>query len=203
LFLVTSRLSARPPLQSFVVRRQRRGYDVSIKTRIEDAEHLWSDGRKEGAWVPALIAAAATARRRYPRPMSDNQSFKRFICDIAVVIVSGNVDAPGPQSIRFYTDNRADHRTLEDMFYAELRCNLVHEAELKEVGFSDSRIEGDQIVASLSVPTHGAAEIPDFWVLHLIAAVKAAPENRDMWPIAAEPLSWPTDLKKNEDSGSC
>lgn len=157
---------------------------MSIKTRIEDAEHLWTKGRKEGAWVQALIAAAATARRRYPRPMPDNQSFKRFICDIAGVIVSGKVDAPGPQYIRFYTDSRADHRTLEDMFYAELRCNLVHEAELKEVGFSESRVEGDLLVGSLSVPTRGAAEIPDFWVLHLIAAIKAAPENRDHWPLA-------------------
>jgi hypothetical protein len=134
--------------------------------------------------VQALIAAAATARRRYPRPMSDNQSFKSFICDIAGVIVSGNLDAPGPVYYRFYTDNRADHRKLEDIFYSELRCNLVHEAELKEIGFSESRVEDNRLVASLSVPTHGPAEIPDFWVLHLIAAVKAVPENRDLWPPA-------------------
>jgi hypothetical protein len=155
---------------------------LSIKTRIEDAEHLWAEGRKEGAWVQALIAAAATARRRYPRPKPDNQSFKSFICDIAGVIMSGKVGAPGPQYIRFRTDDRADLRTLEDIFYAELRCNLVHEAELKEVGFSESRVEGDLLVASLSVPTRGAAEIPDFWALHLIAAIKAAPENREYWP---------------------
>jgi hypothetical protein len=114
--------------------------------------------------------------------MPDNQSFKTFICDIAGVIVSGRINAPGPQYFRFYTETRGDHRTLEDIFYSELRCNLVHEAELKEVGFSESKVEGDRLVASLSVPTHGAAEIPDFWVLHLIAAIKAAPENRDLWP---------------------
>jgi hypothetical protein len=156
---------------------------VSIRTRIEDAESLWAHGRKEGAWVQALIAAAATARRRYPRPMRDNESFKKFICDIAGVITSGNVAAPGPAYFKFYTDNRAEHRTLEDIFYEELRCNLVHEAELKEVGFSESRVEDGRLVASLSVPTKGPATIPDFWVLHLIAAVKAAPENRDHWPV--------------------
>jgi hypothetical protein len=155
---------------------------VSIKTRIEDAEHLWAEGRKEGAWVQALIAAAATARRRYPRPMTDNQSFKSFICDIAGVIMSGRMDAPSPAYIRFYTENRAEHRTLEEIFYAELRCNLVHEAELKEVQFSESHVENGNLVASLFVPTKGAAEIPDFWVLHLIAAVRAAPENCDHWP---------------------
>jgi hypothetical protein len=155
---------------------------LSIKTRIEDAEHLWANGRREGAWVPALIAAAATARRRYPQPMQDNRAFKTFICDIAGVIISGKIDAPGPVYWRFYNDNRADHRKLEDIFYSELRCNLVHEADLKEVGFSESKVEGDKLVASLSVPTHGTAEIPDFWVLHLIAAIKAAPENREFWP---------------------
>ena len=51
--------------------------------------------------------------------MPDNQSFKKFMCDIAGVIMSGNLDAPGPAYIKFYTDNRAEHRTLEDVFYAE------------------------------------------------------------------------------------
>jgi hypothetical protein len=156
--------------------------NVSIKTRIEDAEHLWASGRKEGAWVAALVAVAATARRRYPRPMTDSQSFKSFICDIAGVILTGKLEAPGPQYIRFYTNNRSEHRKLEDVLYSELRCNLVHEGELKEVGFSESRVEGDHAVASLSVPTRGYAEVPDFWAQHLIAAVKAAPENRDLWP---------------------
>lgn len=155
---------------------------MSIKARIEDAEQLWANGRKEGAWVQALIAAAATARKRYPRPMSDNESFKSFIRDIARTILSGKPDAKGPLYIRFYSEHRGQHRKLEDIFYSELRCNLVHEAELKEVGFSESKVEGKRLVASLSVPTRGAAKIPDFWVLHLIAAVKAAPENSDLWP---------------------
>ena len=116
--------------------------------------------------------------------MKDDRSFKSFIRDIAGVIMSGKADAPGPQYIRFYTDNRAEHRKLEDIFYSELRCNLVHEGELREVGFSESRTEGDRLVASLSLPARGPAEIPDFWVLHLIAAVKAAPENSDLWPRA-------------------
>lgn len=44
--------------------------------------------------------------------MPDNQSFKAFICDIAGVIVSGNLDAPGPQYFRFYTDNRGTIESL-------------------------------------------------------------------------------------------
>ena len=150
---------------------------MSIKTQIDDAEHLWAQGRKEGAWELALIAAAATARKRYPRPIKDSQAFKSFICDVAHVILTGLTDGPSPTYVRFYTDNRGDHRKLEDIFYTELRCNLVHEAELKEVGFSESTLEAGRHKGTLSVPTRGPAEIPDFWVLHLIAAVKTAPEN--------------------------
>jgi len=156
---------------------------MSIKTRIDDAEHLWAQKRKEGAWVQALIAAAATARKRYPRPMPDNQAFKSFICDVAHVIMTGLTDGPSPTYIRFYSDNRGDHRKLEDIFYTELRCNLVHEGELKEVGFSESTSEGGRYKGTLSVPTRGPAEIPDFWVLHLIAAGKAAAENSDLFGI--------------------
>ena len=50
------------------------------------------------------------------------------------------------------SDDRAISRKLEDIFYSELRCNLVHEAELKEVGFSTAIVDNDQVVASLSVP---------------------------------------------------
>ena len=55
----------------------------------------------------------------------------------------------------------------------------AHLAAMRENGLL---VEGDQLVGTLSVPTRGAAEIPDFWVLHLIAAVKAALENGDHWP---------------------
>jgi hypothetical protein len=154
---------------------------MSIKTRIEDAEHLWAQGRKEGAWVQALIAAAATARKRYPRPMGDRKAFTTFICDVTHTIMTGKIGGPSPTYMRFYTDNRGENRKLEDMFYDELRCNLVHEAEVKEVGFSESKVEAGRYVGTISVPARGKAEIPDFWVLHLIAAVKAAPENSNLF----------------------
>jgi hypothetical protein len=45
---------------------------MSVKARLEDAVILWDRGRKEGAWALVLVAAAATSRKRYPRPMRDN-----------------------------------------------------------------------------------------------------------------------------------
>jgi hypothetical protein len=62
-----------------------------------------------------------------------------------------------------------------------LRCNLVHEAELKEVGFSESVLKDGRYEGILSVPTRGPAVIPDFWALNLITAVKTAPENSDLF----------------------
>lgn len=155
---------------------------MSVRSRVEDAEHLWAQGRAEGAWVQALIAAAATARKRYPRPMGDREAFEAFICDIASTIVSGKTGGPSPIYIRFYSDKPEEHRTLEGIFYSELRCNLVHEAELGEIGLSKSIQHGNQLQASLNVPTRGAAQIPDFWVLNLLAAVRDAPENQHLWP---------------------
>jgi hypothetical protein len=102
--------------------------------------------------------------------MPDGKAFKAFICDIAGCIVNGTVGGA------------SQHRTLEDIFYTELRCNLIHEAELKEVGFSESKLVDGRLEGTLSVPTTGPAEIPDFWVLHLIVAIKAAPENAAEWP---------------------
>jgi hypothetical protein len=114
--------------------------------------------------------------------MPDGKAFKAFICDIAGCIVNGTVGGASPLYLRFYTEDRAQHRTLEDIFYTELRCNLIHEAELKEVGFSESKLVDGRLEGTLSVPTTGPAEIPDFWVLHLIVAIKAAPENAAEWP---------------------
>ncbi|PYR30360.1 MAG: hypothetical protein DMF90_27855 [Acidobacteria bacterium] len=153
---------------------------MSIKTRVEDAERLWATGRREGAWVLALIATAATAKKRYPTK-GDKEGFKTFICDIARTIITGEVGGASPLHINFYTENRAETRTLEDIMYIELRCNLVHEAELKDVTFSESTSKDDRYEGTLNVPTKGRAVIPDFWVLNLIAAVKAAPENTDLF----------------------
>jgi hypothetical protein len=51
---------------------------MSIAQRLEDAEFLWDSGRFEGAFLSALIAFAATARRVRPRPIQDNIAFKEL-----------------------------------------------------------------------------------------------------------------------------
>ena len=144
---------------------------MSIKSRIEDAELLWNQGRKEGAWVSALIAAAATSRKRYPRPITDNQAFKSFIRDVLPMLMYGKPLQGTPNPIIIF-----DQTPVEDIVYEHLRCNLVHEAEPSQlITFSESKIVDGKLQATLAVGSPNV--IPDFWVLHLIKAVREAPEN--------------------------
>lgn len=144
---------------------------MSIKARIEDAEILWKLGRKEGAWAMALIAASATSRKRYPRPILDNEAFKSFIRDVLPTLVAGKPLKGTPNPRVFF-----DQTPVEDIIYIHLRCNLLHEGEIAEqVEFSESKIVDGKLQATLEVGSPN--KIPDFWVLHLIKAVKEAPEN--------------------------
>lgn len=145
---------------------------MSIKARIEDAELLWQRGRKEGAWILALIAAAATSRKRYPKPIPDNKAFKSFIRDVLPTLVFGKSiesSTPNPNII-------FDKTPVEDIVYEHLRCNLLHEATLShQVAFSESKIMDGMVQGTIVVGSPNM--IPGFWVLHLIKAVRDAPEN--------------------------
>ena len=143
---------------------------MSIKARLEDAMILWDQGRKEGAWALVLIAAAATSRKRYPRPMRDHESFKRFINDIQGTIVIGEHPSPPMATIMIAGI------PVHDIVYEHMRCNLVHEGELHpKVALSESKVMHGMLGAELRA---GAVnELPDFWVIHLAKAVCLAPEN--------------------------
>jgi hypothetical protein len=152
---------------------------LSIKQHIEDAEHLWQHGRKEGAWTQALIAAAATSRKRYPKPVPDHKAFKSFIKDVTPTLLFGvSCDHKFGAQLRFAK------KPLEDIFYHELRCCLVHEAEMsRSIILAESQLDGDEaLVAKLTVGDPNG--IPDFWVLHLIKAIKEAPENTAEFPLS-------------------
>ena len=147
---------------------------MGVKDRIEDAGVLWEAGRREGAWVMALIAAAATSRKRYPKPETrlDSDAFKKFIRDIMPTLtLDKSLHDTQPNPGVMFRD-----KPLEDIIYHHLRCNLVHEAGLDPaVAFSESKIVDGERMATLSVGSPNI--IPDFWVRNLIQAVKGAPEN--------------------------
>jgi len=137
---------------------------VSIKERIEDALFLWDHGRREGAFLSALVAAAATSRQRFTAPsIGDREAFERFL--------------ESTHSIRLAVEYRGDVHPIEHIFYKWFRCELVHEGALP----IDIEFMTDVDPYQLSVRAGGA---PDFvlrispgWFHHLVDAVIKAPEN--------------------------
>ncbi|HTT07984.1 MAG TPA: hypothetical protein VMH34_04260 [Gammaproteobacteria bacterium] len=153
---------------------------MSIKARIEDAELLWQHGRKEGTWALALIAAAATSRKRYPRPIRDSEAFKSFIRDVLPTLMFG-------KSLQSTTPNPSiifDQTPIEEIIYEHLRCNLIHEGDpAPQIAFSESIIVDGKLQAMLAVGSPNV--IPDIWVINLLKAVREAPENTAEFGTAA------------------
>ncbi|HEV3071467.1 MAG TPA: hypothetical protein VGY76_08595 [Solirubrobacteraceae bacterium] len=110
----------------------------NIRERVEDATLLWNAERHEGAFLVALVAVAARARREYPRSVGDREAFERFI-----------ESRFGPRvSVEF----RGEPRPLERVFYKWMRCELVHDGGLPV----DLRFKEDAQPGELSVRAGGA-----------------------------------------------
>ena len=150
---------------------------MSLKERVEDAVVLWKQGRKQGAWVLTLIAAAATARKRYPRPIRDRESLTSFIHDITPTLIYGKPSV-GKQPTIIFGD-----RPIEEIIYVDMRCKLVHEGEIEgSVVLDELRMVDGSVRGTMRVGGDGKPhEFPDFWALHLLKAVREAPENRDLF----------------------
>jgi hypothetical protein len=100
--------------------------NMSIRTRIEDALFLYKNGRYEGAFLTALVAVAATARREDPdQKMGDRESFEAFL----------DKRRRGVLRVEFH----GDVHTIPHILYKWFRCELVHEGGLPiDVEFIES-----------------------------------------------------------------
>jgi hypothetical protein len=138
-----------------------------IRNRIDDAILLWDKGRQEGAFLSALIAVAATARKRYPETR-DREAFEQFLRDSHTVTLS--------------VEYRGECQPIEHVFYKWLRCQLVHEGGIPV----DIQFMQDVQPGSMTVRAGGAPEyilkIGTGWFHHMIGSVVKAPENSDQYP---------------------
>ena len=138
---------------------------MSLRTRIEDATFLWQHGHREGAFLSALVAVAATARRRFPdrKAIGDREAFERFLSSA--------------HSVRLSVEYRGEAHPIEHIFYKWLRCELVHEGGLP----IDIEFMPDPEPGVLGVRAGGSPEyilkLSNGWFEHLIGAVVGAPEN--------------------------
>lgn len=147
---------------------------MSVRKRLEEARLLMSAGNKEGALTLVLVAAAATARKRYPKEMwGDGHAFKNFIYDEMGVITNGP-----KYKVEFPFQG---HLTpLEDIFYVHLRCHLIHEGEMpRSIELSEPLIEGDSTFSVLKLTN--PLGFPLNWIESLATAIWLAPENDDLW----------------------
>jgi hypothetical protein len=138
---------------------------MSVRTRVEDALLLWQNGRKEGAFLNALIAVAATSRRRFPnrKAVADRDAFVEFL--------------EKAHRVRISVEYRGECLPVEQVFYKWIRCQLVHEGGLPV----DIQFMPDSVPGVLSVRAGGAPEyilkVADGWFHHMVGAVASAPEN--------------------------
>ena len=106
---------------------------------------LWREGRREGAFLLAIVAVIVRARRDYPKPpFSEGEAFRRFI-----------ESRFGP---RLSVEFRGDLWPIERVFYKWFRCEIVHAGGMPV----DIKFKDDAEPDELSVRAGGA---PDYELL--------------------------------------
>ena len=135
---------------------------MSIPERIEDSRLLFAASRLEGALVMVLIAVSATSKKRYPR-LRDNEAFCRFLTDEREKITGG---------MTFKIEFEGVMRSLEYILYKFARCNLVHEARLKEKIYFDF---GDFLLDKRG--TRDSLTFSSELIIRLAYAAETAAEN--------------------------
>lgn len=146
---------------------------MSTRDLVEDAKVLWDVGRKASAFALILIAFASTARLRYPWPIDDNESFKRFILDGLPTILGTSDTAV---SLLF----KGKRVPIEDILYTELRCQLIHEGELPDsIEFTPKTVQ--QGVVCDQITLTDPFGMPESWVLNMVKLVVNAPENASLF----------------------
>ena len=141
---------------------------MSIENRIADAELLWKNDHKDGAFLCALVAIAGTARKRYPKD-KDNAAFTRFLGDCS--------------NVRLNVEFRGQLQSIEMIFYKFMRCEIVHEGGIPpDIGFGEDLQSGEMTVRAGGAPEY-VLEIGTGWFFHLLNTVRQAKENSDLFTL--------------------
>ena len=109
--------------------------------------------------------------------MHHHNSFTAFIRDITPTLIYGKPSI-GKQPMIVFGD-----KPIEEIIYKDMRCKLVLEGQIEGSGVLDEcRLVEGNLTGTMRVGSSDKPhEFPDFWVLHLLKAVREAPENRDLF----------------------
>jgi hypothetical protein len=140
---------------------------MGIRSRVEDAELLWREGRAEAALLMALVAASATARRKYPND-KDGEGFERLLLDA--------------RQWRLSLEFRGTQVPVERLLWKWLRCELVHEAGLPvDVSLTPAAPTPDLSARAGGAPNY-ELRLSEAWLHHVLDVVVYDPINRDLFP---------------------
>ncbi len=135
---------------------------MSIKTRVDDALFLYDNGRHEGAFLNALLAVAASAKKAFPDLTGDRDRFERFL--------EGHWR--GVTTIEF----RGECHTIPRILYKWFRCELVHEGGLP---VDIELIDTDKMSLRAGGAPYYTLQLSRGWFNWLIQAVVQDPCNAD------------------------
>jgi hypothetical protein len=135
---------------------------MSVSERIEDSRLLFTANRLEGALLMVLVAVAATSAKRYPR-LNDREGFIRFLQDERAKITG---------ALKVEIEFEGTMHTLEYILYKFVRCELVHEAKLREKIYFDY---GDFLLDKRG--TTDSLTFSSELIIRLAYAVETASEN--------------------------
>lgn len=111
----------------------------AVAERIDDARLLWQEGRREGAFLMALVAVEVRARQDYPPPMRPGKAFGHFI--------------ESRFNVRLSAEYRGELWPIEDILYKGLRSELVHQGSLPiDIGFMEDAAPGELSVRAGGTP---------------------------------------------------
>ncbi len=149
---------------------------MSVRSRLEDAKHLYEVGRFDGALLSVLVAVAATSRKRRPMPEQDRVAFESFLREEMLVVTGGAVES---YHVRF----RGKMVRMEELLYRFVRNQLAHEGKLP----TDVRFERSKDVGSLLTNvTEDSITLSESWMDGLSKCVQFAPENHNEFPGIAD-----------------
>lgn len=141
---------------------------MSIRSRVEDAELLWREGRPEAALLMALVAVSATARRKYPECKRDGEGFERLLL--------------AARKWRLSLEFRGSQVPIERLLWKWLRCELVHEAGLPvDIALTPVGGAGELSVRAGGAPTY-ELHLSEAWLHHVLDVVVYDHVNQDLFP---------------------
>ena len=150
---------------------------MTIRARVEDCIGLHNAKRFEGALLMALVAIAATSRKRFPlgtpsarhpgKDMGDREAFETFFKSAITTVMPFYFGGRGGIALKH------DGRTVavEAYFYEYMRCALVHEGAID----TTLQLVQEDPPGHWSLRNDGRVDVR--WIERLLGMVIRAREN--------------------------